>query len=175
MKRLEFINRRLREKNEAMAYINNVDEVMLEYYRVFAKQTALTIWTWIIRFWSSARESEKKVSYYLLQWAQALQHMPYTNTLKKRDTKRNYIKHTMRLIIFGLVSRQRKSCIKLRLCGKKYQIVVSQTSSLAKFIYHLQKKYIILIMMWQNLMSNTSFIWFTCPIIFLKETRTDIS
>ena len=43
MKRLEFINRRLREKNEAMAYINNVDEVMLEYYRVFAKQTALTI------------------------------------------------------------------------------------------------------------------------------------
>ena len=39
MKRLDFINRRLREKNEARAYINNVDEVMLECYRVFAKQT----------------------------------------------------------------------------------------------------------------------------------------
>ena len=38
MKRLDFINRRLREKNEAKAYINNVDEAMLEYYRVFAKQ-----------------------------------------------------------------------------------------------------------------------------------------
>ena len=38
MKRLDFINKRLREKNEARAYINNVDEVMLEYYRVFAKQ-----------------------------------------------------------------------------------------------------------------------------------------
>ena len=32
MKRLDFINKRLREKNEARAYINNVDEEMLEYY-----------------------------------------------------------------------------------------------------------------------------------------------
>ena len=37
-KRLDFINKRLHEKNEARAYINNVDEAMLEYYRVFAKQ-----------------------------------------------------------------------------------------------------------------------------------------
>ena len=38
MKWLDFINKRLLEKNEARAYINNVDETMLEYYRVFAKQ-----------------------------------------------------------------------------------------------------------------------------------------
>ena len=38
MKRSDFINKRLREKNESRAYINNVDEAMLEYYRVFAKQ-----------------------------------------------------------------------------------------------------------------------------------------
>ena len=38
MKRLDFINKRLREKNEARTYINNVDEAMLEYYRVFAKR-----------------------------------------------------------------------------------------------------------------------------------------
>ena len=38
MKRLDFINKRLREKHEARVYINNVDEAMLEYYRVFAKQ-----------------------------------------------------------------------------------------------------------------------------------------
>ena len=38
MKRLDFINKRLREKNEARTYINNVDEAMLEYYRVFAKK-----------------------------------------------------------------------------------------------------------------------------------------
>ena len=37
MKRLDFMNKRLREKNEARTYINNVDEEMLEYYCVFAK------------------------------------------------------------------------------------------------------------------------------------------
>ena len=38
MKRLDFINRRLRERNEAMTCIKNVHEAMLEFYRVFAKQ-----------------------------------------------------------------------------------------------------------------------------------------
>ena len=38
VKHLDFINKRLREKNEAKVHINNVDEAMLEYYRVFAKQ-----------------------------------------------------------------------------------------------------------------------------------------
>ena len=38
MKRLDFTNKRLREKNEARAYINNVDEAMLDFYQVFAKQ-----------------------------------------------------------------------------------------------------------------------------------------
>ena len=38
MKRLDFINKRLREKNEAKPHINNVDKAMLEYYQVFVKQ-----------------------------------------------------------------------------------------------------------------------------------------
>ena len=38
MKRVDFINKRLREQNKARAYINNVDNAMLEYYRVFAKK-----------------------------------------------------------------------------------------------------------------------------------------
>ena len=38
MKRLDLINKRLREQNKARAYINNVDQAMVEYYRVFAKQ-----------------------------------------------------------------------------------------------------------------------------------------
>ena len=38
MKWLDFIDKRPREKNEARAYTNNVDEAMLEYYRVFGKQ-----------------------------------------------------------------------------------------------------------------------------------------
>ena len=39
MKRLHFINKRLRGTNKARAYTNNVDEAMAEYYRAFAKQT----------------------------------------------------------------------------------------------------------------------------------------
>ena len=41
MKCLDYINRRLRQKNEARAYINNFDEAMLEYSRVFPKQIKL--------------------------------------------------------------------------------------------------------------------------------------
>ena len=37
MKRLDSINRRLLGENEAKAYINNVDEAMLEYCQVFTK------------------------------------------------------------------------------------------------------------------------------------------
>ena len=32
MKWLDFINKRLCEKNEERAYINNIDEAMVEYY-----------------------------------------------------------------------------------------------------------------------------------------------
>ena len=39
LKRLDFINKRLQKANKAKVYISNVDDAMLEYYRVFAKQT----------------------------------------------------------------------------------------------------------------------------------------
>ena len=38
MKRLDFINKMLRQKKKSRAYINNADEPMVEYYRVFAKR-----------------------------------------------------------------------------------------------------------------------------------------
>ena len=38
MERLDFIKKRLLEKNEAKAYINNIDEKMLEYYHLFGKK-----------------------------------------------------------------------------------------------------------------------------------------
>ena len=38
MKRLDLINKRLHEKHEARICIKNVDEAMLEYYRIFAKK-----------------------------------------------------------------------------------------------------------------------------------------
>ena len=37
MKRLDFINRRLREQNKATTYISNVDDAIVECSRVFAK------------------------------------------------------------------------------------------------------------------------------------------
>lgn len=38
MKQLDSINKKLHQKNEVRTYINNIDETMLEYYRVFLKQ-----------------------------------------------------------------------------------------------------------------------------------------
>ena len=38
MRCLDFINKRLCEKNEAKTYIKNVDKAMLEYYQVFVKK-----------------------------------------------------------------------------------------------------------------------------------------
>ena len=78
MERLDFINKRLREENGARAYINNVDEAMPKYYRVFAKQIKSLL-------------PELQLSdfyypsdfYYLLQLVQAWQHMSYTGTLNK--------------------------------------------------------------------------------------------
>ena len=83
MKRLDFINKRLREKNETRAYIDNVDEAMLEYYRVFAKEIKpLPPEPQLSDFYHPS-EVQKMMNYYLLQWVQALQHMPYTSILNK--------------------------------------------------------------------------------------------
>ena len=36
--RLDFINKRLRERNEARAYLRDFDSAMLEYYRIFGSK-----------------------------------------------------------------------------------------------------------------------------------------
>ena len=38
MKRLDFIDKSLREQNKARAYINDTNKAILEYYRVFGKK-----------------------------------------------------------------------------------------------------------------------------------------
>lgn len=38
MKQLDFIDRRLHQKNTARVFINNFDEAILVYYRLFAKR-----------------------------------------------------------------------------------------------------------------------------------------
>ena len=60
MKRLDFINKRLREQNKARVYINDTDEAMLEYYQVFGiKIKAFTTQASIIRFLSSFRGTKR--------------------------------------------------------------------------------------------------------------------
>ena len=65
-KRLDFINKRLREKNEARTYINNVDEAMLEYYQVFAKQIKPLPPEPELSDFYHPSENQKMVNYYLL-------------------------------------------------------------------------------------------------------------
>ena len=64
----------------------------------------------------------------------------------------SYIKPTMSLIAFEPAVNQEESCIKLHLYRKKISNHGYQDKPFDKLIYHLQKKYIILIVMWQNLM-----------------------
>ena len=65
-KRLYFINRRLREKNEAKTYINNVDSAMLEYYRVFAKEIKPLPLSQNYQVFIIHQKPPKMVNYYLL-------------------------------------------------------------------------------------------------------------
>ena len=83
MKHLDFMNKRLLEKNEARTYIDNVDQAMLEYYGVFVKQIKSLPPEPDLSDLYHPSGAQKMVNYYLLQWVQALQHMPYTSTLNK--------------------------------------------------------------------------------------------
>ena len=71
MKQLDFINKRLREKNEARAYIKNVVGAMLEYYRGFAKKLNTLLPEPQLSDFYHPSGDQKMVNYYLLQWAQA--------------------------------------------------------------------------------------------------------
>ena len=77
------MNKRLREKNEARAYINNTDdEAVLEYYRVFEKKKTLPLEPQLSDFYHPS-ETQKMANYYLLQLVRVLQHIPCISTLNK--------------------------------------------------------------------------------------------
>ena len=60
------MNKALRERNEAKAYINNLDEAMLEYYQVFAKQIKPLPPEPELSDFFHPSENPKMVKYYLL-------------------------------------------------------------------------------------------------------------
>ena len=67
IKRIDFINKILRKKNEAGTYINNVDEAMLEYYRIFRKKSkAFATRAAINQTFINHQRIKKMVNYYLL-------------------------------------------------------------------------------------------------------------
>ena len=69
------------KKNEARAYINNVDEAMLEYYRVFSNQIKTMPPEPQLSDFYHPSEGQKMVNYYLLQWVQAWQDMLFTRVV----------------------------------------------------------------------------------------------
>ena len=81
MKQIDFINKKLSEKNEAKAYINNVDEAMLAYYRVFAKQIKPPE-PMLPDFYHPSK-GQKNGELLLLHWVQVWQHKLFTGTLSK--------------------------------------------------------------------------------------------
>ena len=66
MKRLDFMNKRLREKNQAKVYIKNVDEAMVEYYHVLAKQIKPLHLSLNYQIFIIHQRIKKMVNYYLL-------------------------------------------------------------------------------------------------------------
>ena len=66
MKRLDLINKTLRKRNEARAYINNVDEEMLECYCVFAKKLNVYHLTLNYQIYFIHQRHKKMANYYLL-------------------------------------------------------------------------------------------------------------
>ena len=66
MKRLDLINKRLCERNQARAFIENVDEAMLEYYRVFAKKKSLYHLSLCYQIFIVHQRHKKMANYYLL-------------------------------------------------------------------------------------------------------------
>ena len=83
MKRLDLINKRLCERNQARAYIENVDEAMLQYYRVFAKEIKPLPPEPVLSDFYRPSETQKNGELLFVVVGTALQHMPYTNTLNK--------------------------------------------------------------------------------------------
>ena len=81
MKQIDFINKKLSEKNEAKAYINNVDEAMLAYYRVFGKQIKPPE-PMLPDFYHPSK-GQKNGELLLLHWVQVWQHKLFTGTLSK--------------------------------------------------------------------------------------------
>ena len=105
IKRLDFINKKLRETNVAKAYISNVNEPILEYYRIFAKQIKpLPHEPELSDFYHPSENQNMVKCVLFVTIGAAQQHMFFTST-HNRWQMRNYMRYTINPITFGLVAR----------------------------------------------------------------------
>ena len=83
MKRLHFMNKRLREKNEGRNISTMLMKQCLNTIAYLQKKLKHSSPEPELSDFYRPSETQKMVNYYLLQWVQALQHIPCTSTLNK--------------------------------------------------------------------------------------------
>ena len=84
MKRLDFMNKRLREKNEARTYINNIDEAILKYYHAFVKPIKpLPTEPELSDFYHPSENQKNGELLFTAVGTGTATYMPYTSTLNK--------------------------------------------------------------------------------------------
>ena len=106
MKRLDFISKRLLENNEVRAYINNVDEAMLECCRVFAKQIKPLPPEPQLSDFYHASEAQKSGELLFVAVGTGIATYALYKYLKKMTNEGKLYQAYYNLIAFGLVARQ---------------------------------------------------------------------
>ena len=87
MKRIQFLNKRLHQKIEARAYINNVDEAGWLLSSIFKIEKNIYFLNLGDQIFTVYQKVRKMLTYYLLQWFRAGKNMLFISTLNKWQKK----------------------------------------------------------------------------------------
>ena len=136
------------------------------YQHRWQSKAALTASVWVIRFLLSYQKVRKMVIYYLLQRAQAYQHMLFARTLTEWQTKKlneayyqtDHLQNGRKAI---------RELHKITSIPKKFIRPWLTKREFGKFIYHTQRKFTF------NTTRGNSLIWFMCFVTSLKATRAN--
>ena len=113
MKRLDFINKKLRQKNEARAYINNFGEAMLEHYSVFEKKKPIALAPHLSDFYHASEGQKNGELLFVKAGAGLATCALYKYFEKMADEKLNEVYYQPDHLWTG--GKQLESCIKSRL------------------------------------------------------------
>lgn len=147
VKGLDFINKRLRQKQEHTStmlmkqWVNDIEHLQNEWNPFLLKPNYQIFTTY---------EKFRKMNYYLPQCVQVWKHVPFTSTLKKWLTKTK----------LGTSSTW----------SKKFKSWLARQAIWQVHLPHL-KIWNTLITRWQNLVSKINLIWFMYLLMSLKGTH----